>query len=713
MKRGVKKPSPWELTSEKQFSFKQLEVLCNLLWLVERTYLEQKSKMEEEERKSELERTTSCKDVEEFLKKKKKKKKKKERLPWELTLEKELSFELLEDLHNLLWLVERKYLEQKSKVEEEERKSELERTTSCKEFLKKMEERLLLEKELSFELLEGLRNLLWLAKRKYSEQKSKVEEEESCKEFLKKLGERLLLEEELSCELPGGLLRDLYNLLSLVYRKPSEQWMVKRKDWMSELGRITSCKDVEEFLLLQATNLKQAKFIAERKMINKFTYSTITKDCLYFLYSHEGSLHAKSLETGAVLTSVSGLHYFAKEKRVGYLFRCAAEEKAIFLTNLSSPFKFLVMSSSFVKTIALIFLSIDSVMSVSSDSRLMLWQTTTFADKEIFTCVSKFSLTASSPKSLHVKNCVLSTDGSLIAIHQETKVKLYSFAKSELKLLHSVRFESTCEFAVTHFAFSADSTALLFYTQDSLNYSHFHAWNIKEEVFSASFKFPGFLAADCCYLSSDKLVLCFDYEIEIWEYTGHTCVLLTRLAVEKPYNSVLFNQCTMSEDKQFLASCIVDVILVYCLNVSNIHSSKQVLRGHLGRIEFCRFLKINRYLISYGIDGMIFLWDIGESKAVAYTRIAEGKENIVSMAVSPEEDRIVCFMTSGRVHMIKLSRLGAALPAETSLQLQGDVALDSQIRILSTEDDLSEAMNSSDSEEDADTSDCGYLYESD
>ena len=597
MVQEVTKRSLWEL-EEKQLSLELLEDLCNLLWLEERNYLEQKSKVEEEERKSELERTTSCKYIKEFLEKKMK------RLRWKLTLEKERSFELLEDPCNLLGLVERKYLEQKSKVEEEGRRSELERTTS------------------------------WI--------------------------------------------------------------------------------DVEEFLLLQATNLKQGKFIAECNMISEFTYSTITKDGLYFVYSRGGSLHAESLETGAVFTSVSGLnrHYFAKEKRVGYLFRGAAEEKAIFLTNLSSPFKFLVMPPSVVKTIALMFLSTDSVMSVSSDSRLMLWQTTTFADKEIFTCVSKFSLTASSPKSIHVKNCVLSSDGSLIAIHQETKVKLYSFAKSELKLLHSV-FESTYKFAVTHFAFSADCTTLLFYTQDSLNYSHFHAWDIKKEAFSASFKFSGLKTADCCDLSSDKLVLCFNYEIEIWEYTGRTCGLLTRLAVEKPYNSVLFNQCTMSEDKQFLACCIVDVILVYCLNVSNIHSSKQVLRGHLGRIEFCRFLKINRYLISYGIDGMIFLWDIGESKAVAYTRMAEGKENIVSMAVSPEEDRIVCFMTSGRVHMIKLSRLGAALPAETSLQLQGDVALDSQVRSSSTEDDLSDAMNSSDSEEDADTSDCGYLYESD
>ena len=601
----VKQRPPWELRSEKRFSFELLKDLQKLLWLVERMYLEQKSKVEEEERKSQLERIINFKYIEEVLKKKK------ERSPLELTLEEELSFGLLDDLRNLLGLVERKYLEQKSKVEEEERKSELERTTSCID-------------------VEGI--------------------------------------------------------------------------------------DVEGFLLLQATNLKDGKFIAERKMISKFTYSTITKDGLYVVYSCGGSLHAESLETGAVFTSVSGLdrHYFAKEKRVGYLFRCAAEEKAIFLTNLSSPLKFLVMPPSLVETIASMFLSIDSVMSVSSDSRLMLWQTTTFADKEIFTCVSKFSLTASSPKSVHVKNCVLSSDGSLIAIHQETKVELYSFAKSELKLLHSV-FESTYEFVVAYFAFSADSTTLLFYTQDSRNDSHFYSWDIKEEVFSASFKSPGFLAAECCYVSSDKreLVLCGNYEIEIWVYAEHTCRLLTRLAVDKPYHSVGFSQCTMSVDKQFLVCCIADVILVYCLNASNINSSKRVLCGHLGRIEFCRFLKINRYLISYGVDGMIFLWDIGESKAVGFIRIAKGQESIVSMAVSPEEDRAVCFMSSGRVLMLTLSRLGAALPAGTSLQLQGRVASDSRIRSSSIEDDMLEPINSSDSEEDMDISDYEYLYESD
>jgi len=118
---------------------------------------------------------------------------------------------------------------------------------------------------------------------------------------------------------------------------------------------------------------------------------------------------------------------------------------------------------------------------------------------------------------------------------------------------------------------------------------------------------------------------------------------------------------------------------------------------------------------------VVFLWDISESKAVGFIRITEGQESIVRMAVSPEEERAVCFLSSGRVHMLKLSRLGPALPARTSLQLQGRVASGSQIRSSSIEDHMLKPTNSSDSEdvdisdseEDVDISDYEYLYESD
>lgn len=110
-----------------------------------------------------------------------------------------------------------------------------------------------------------------------------------------------------------------------------------------------------------------------------------------------------------------------------------------------------------------------------------------------------------------------------------------------------------------------------------------------------------------------------------------------------------------------LVCCIANLIYVYKLTVANIYSSRQILRGHLGKIEFCRFLKGNLFLISYGVDGMVFLWNITESKAIGFMRIAHGREKIVSMAVSPEEDRAVCFLSSGRVCVITLGKLECAL----------------------------------------------------
>ena len=70
-------------------------------------------------------------------------------------------------------------------------------------------------------------------------------------------------------------------------------------------------------------------------------------------------------------------------------------------------------------------------------------------------------------------------------------------------------------------------------------------------------------------------------------------------------------------------------------------------RGHFGRIEFCQFLNGRRYLISYGVDCTVLLWDLGEWKAAAYTIVAQGRESILGMAVCPSEDRVVCLTAFG------------------------------------------------------------------
>ena len=78
---------------------------------------------------------------------------------------------------------------------------------------------------------------------------------------------------------------------------------------------------------------------------------------------------------------------------------------------------------------------------------------------------------------------------------------------------------------------------------------------------------------------------------------------------------------------------------------------------------------MNRYLITYAIDGMVFLWDVTESKAIGFVRIAQGQKKITSLAVSPEEDRIVCFLSSNRICVIHLYQLESAMCTKLSTVL--------------------------------------------
>ena len=499
-----------------------------------------------------------------------------------------------------------------------------------------------------------------------------------------------------------------------------------------------------------------------KTIICKFKNITFTNDSLYCVYSCDCSLKALSLQTGTVFTSVSGcnLIYFTRERQVGYLFHSDTEERAaILLTSLFNPFKFLaaspVKSSNVGKSIGARFCSRNTVLSFSSDSKITSWETTT--SKEGITFICEYLLTESDVQSLPVKNsllssmfrrldgtvqsissdstslsreallvkpgvqsfpvknCLLSSDGRLIAIHQKTKVKLYSFMDNTGEKFPHTVYESKCEFTVPCFAFSADSSLLLFCIQDSRRYPPLYVWDVQQTVMAASFKSPGLLTIECCCFSWDKrlIILCAEYEIEIVEYAGATC---RRLGVDRPYHSVKFAQCAVSIDNQFLACCIANRLLIYNLFAPNVNSSKLVLRGHLGRVEFCRFLKANRYLITYGVDGMVFVWEISKFKAVAFARITQENEKIVAMAVSPEEDIAVCFTSSDRVHMVKLRGLGALSSlkpltslskgkletAETSLRIPRQIASES----ISTEDDMaSGSSSSSDSDSDEDMND--------
>ena len=325
--------------------------------------------------------------------------------------------------------------------------------------------------------------------------------------------------------------------------------------------------------------------------------------------------------------------------------------------------------------------------------------------------------------------CVLSPDGKFIALLQQTKVTL-----------HRVESEGFCctvfdaEFGIMDawLKFSTDSSLLFVCMQDSLKGPHFYVWDIRKRAMSHSFKSPGLLlTVDCFCISSDMsyLILCGGYnEIEVCEFKNlkDPFRFLQSVGVEKFYNSVKFSLCIVSQDNELLVCCIANLIYVYKLTVANIYSSRQILRGHLGKIEFCRFLNGKRFLISYGVDGMVFLWNIPESKAIGFARIAQGDEKIVFMAVLPEEDRAVCFLSSIRVCEITVSKLECALSSklltaltegkldspETKTQLAEHMPSTSNIPTSSLEDYKSEPSWNSDFEEDFYIPE-NYFFESD
>ena len=460
---------------------------------------------------------------------------------------------------------------------------------------------------------------------------------------------------------------------------------------------------------------------------------TFTNDDLFLIYTlpDSGSLHALSLQNGIDYTSVSGrdLVSLTTKGQFGYLFRSRFEDKAVFLTDMFSPFKSFprlhVTKPGLDRFIAVSFISSDTVLAVTSDSTFTLWKLTEDKIYATFESIPELYLKSAgaAERAFFTKKCVFSLDGKLIAFQQETRIDLH--CASESGGFHCTVFEAESGVTDACVKFSADGGLLLICIQENLPRPHFYVWDVRKQVMCDSFKSPGLLTVDCICLSSDadKLVLCGGYyEIEIWEVNKHPCRLLKTLEVERFYKSVRFSQCTVSLDNKLLVCCIGNLIHLYSLSVANVHSSRRILQGHVGKIEFYRFLKVNRYLISYAVDGMVFLWDLTESKPITFTRIKQGEEKIASMALSPEEDRLVCFFNSDQVCVIKLCKLESALSSMTkgkvgttkpTLQPTKKIPLTANIPTSSLEDYKSETSINSDLEEDFYDISEDYFCESD
>ena len=422
----------------------------------------------------------------------------------------------------------------------------------------------------------------------------------------------------------------------------------------------------------------------------EFTYSSnVVVYC-----TNGGSFHALCLHTGTVLSSISGCSplYNPLKEQFGFVFRAKHEQKSIFVNDfpISLVIRFINRpNKAEVHPIGVAFTLAGDIQSLYSHLTLIAWKT---EDDGSVTAMNESSLKGEAvgvpcpsagedtskqvSRVSPVEKCAFSREGSVIATLRGTEILLYHRNVFLCSVLEE-SVEDKCN--VSCLTFSADDTLLFYCVEKSSWFGHLYLWDVKKREVS-SFVVPELLSINCCCLSSDnsRLVICGELNVQIFELANSSCRLLKKVELVWPYNEFeKFSHCTISTGNELLAVCIADNIHLYPLCNPAGQSFRRLPPGHLGRIEFCQFLKGTRYLISYGVDGAFFLWDLCEWKAVAFARIAQGRENILSISVSPDEDKVVCLTSSGELSVIKLCGMKSGIiPSEfPSLDVAGGQGL--------------------------------------
>ena len=391
-----------------------------------------------------------------------------------------------------------------------------------------------------------------------------------------------------------------------------------------------------------------------------------TNDHSFFLYlSVYNSLHALSLQSGTFLQSISVdiPLFFISEGHVGYLFQADDEDKTLFLEDFPCDFlkHFLNIPSSVKIPMQANFISDDTFLVLCTDSSVLSYQ----AAGDLFTK----TIFAEPPWDSgllgpwHVEKCAFSSDGKLIAAHHGKMITLHDTIGSNDCSFPCSVFEADHEFSVLQLTFSGDSAFLLYCIRNC----PFVVWDVRKRETLASFNPPGLVSEDfCCFFTVDnKIVFSTELQIEIWDPATITNKPSTRLHVDVLYSKAdIITYCTVSRNNDLLACCVVDRILLYSLNSpTNPQLVLKLPRAHLGKIEFCRFLNGKRYIISYGIDGAVFLWDLLERAAISFIRIPIEGENISFMTVSPKEDKVVGCTSCGKFFQITLNGLKSEMPS--------------------------------------------------
>ncbi|XP_028407378.1 uncharacterized protein LOC114530010 isoform X2 [Dendronephthya gigantea] len=408
--------------------------------------------------------------------------------------------------------------------------------------------------------------------------------------------------------------------------------------------------------------------LLEMKMVDNLAF--IHDD--YIIYVSGQKLFAVSLQTGTEIESTSTVvsfpwsfeYYHHVHSKFRYIFKGFNNEaKVVSLQDLPGEFV-RYWFRNYTKPIQpnkVTFTSPDSIIFLFADGLCLSYNLT---DKDMIQHDIRYLGKNEHSTKDFVKKCTFSHDGKIIAMHQGSELILFKGGKF---LCSVFNIKEEREYRIPYLIFSTDNSLLLFCIQkgDGEIYGQpFYVWDVTNRVFSHLIRLPyTTMRIESVCFSSDitKLYFCNAMSVLVLDYPPNSSFNLVHMPNVHRIAYRKCNYCTVSSDNKLLACCIGNKILILPVNGSN--SFWNVPNNHTGRIEYCKFLRENRYLISYGVDGVVFLFDLSVWKSIAYV----SQESIISMAMSPDEDKIVSLGSSGEIRMVKLFGLKYGLPPNFEL----------------------------------------------
>ncbi|XP_044169795.1 uncharacterized protein LOC114949750 [Acropora millepora] len=400
------------------------------------------------------------------------------------------------------------------------------------------------------------------------------------------------------------------------------------------------------------------------KQVDAFSF-TCSSDFVVYVQKEGRCFKALSLQTGSILSCDSGfspVFHIIQSPQVGFVFYAGSEKSIVSLSDFlvsSELRRYLVLPvvTSTGSPSGITFTLGGNISYLSSN--LMLCVVVRNGDGSFVTSAKCAPLEY--PHGCKVENCALSRQGKSIAVSQKATILLFDNHEFHLTVFKE---SEDIECQVSGLIFSHDGSLLLYCVERRNSQAEVCLWNVDQEQLSSSFIASQLESINCCCLSPDNsmVILCGELRVEIWEdvLCSHKCLKMEKEVMKLYPRSERFHYCTVSSGNERLACCIADDVLLCSLWSPAEEPFYPLRRAHLGQIQFCQFLRETRYLISYGIDGQVFLWDLYEGKAVDFAIVAEGEEIIEGMSVSNMEDEVVCLISSGRVIRIKLHGLKKA-----------------------------------------------------